>query len=49
LGIEVKREGSYSSRPITPPPITTSFLGTVLRERAPVDEIIVSSSIYISE
>ena len=35
-----------SSRPITPAPITTSFLGTADKDNAPVDDTIVFSSIW---
>eukprot|EP00126_Sphaerothecum_destruens_P011011 Sdes_comp20840_c0_seq1m17521 len=34
-----------SSRPITPPPITTKCSGTLARERAPVEETMLTSSI----
>lgn len=35
-----------SSSPITPAPMTTNFSGILLSFRAPVDETIVSSSIW---
>ena len=33
------------SKPIYPPPITANFFGTLLRDNAPVEEIIFCSSI----
>ena len=35
-----------NSTPITPAPMTTIFSGTFFKDRAPVDDTIVSSSIY---
>lgn len=35
-----------SSTPITPAPITTIFSGTFFKDKAPVDDTTVSSSIY---
>lgn len=35
-----------NSTPITPAPITTNFSGTFFKDKAPVDDTIVSSSIY---
>ena len=36
-----------SSRPITPPPITTILLGTFSKAKAPVEDTITFSSIFI--
>lgn len=40
-----KTHSLTNSRPITPAPITTSFLGTADKESAPVDDTMVFSSI----
>lgn len=43
---EFKTIDHTNSNPMTPAPIKTIFFGTCLSESAPVDETIVSSSIY---
>ena len=35
------------SNPIYPPPMITNFLGTLLNDKAPVEETIIFSSIFI--